>query len=40
MAPKVAAAAPERWNSKAMELSMTPVCMKKAGTCPMPTSIE
>jgi hypothetical protein len=35
----VAAAAPERVNSSAIELSLTPACTKNAGTLGMPTSI-
>jgi hypothetical protein len=38
MALIVAAAGPERVNSKAIELSLTPACTKKAGTLGMPTS--
>jgi hypothetical protein len=39
MALIVAAAGPERVNSSAIELSLTPACRKKAGTFGMPTSI-
>jgi hypothetical protein len=39
MALMVAAAGPERVNSSAIELSLTPACRKNAGTFGMPTSI-
>jgi hypothetical protein len=38
MALTVAAAGPERVNSSAIELSLTPACRKNAGTLGMPTS--
>ena len=38
MALIVAAAGPERVNSSAIELSLTPTCTKKAGTLGIPTS--
>jgi hypothetical protein len=39
MALIVAAAGPERVNSSAIELSLTPAWRKNAGTLGMPTSI-
>jgi hypothetical protein len=39
MALIVAAAGPDRVNSNAIELSLTPACRKNAGTFGMPTSI-
>jgi hypothetical protein len=39
MALMVAAAGPERLNSSAIELSLTPACTKNAGTFDIPTSI-
>jgi hypothetical protein len=38
MALIVAAAGPERVNSNAIEVSLTPACTKNAGTLGMPTS--